>query len=85
MTVSKITPVNNYVGNNSNKIFDFDFLIENEKELQVVYTDKNGVSQTLVNGVDYSISEIGNPNGSNITFPLPESKFELLKENENIS
>ena len=85
MTVSKITPVNNYVGNNSNKIFDFDFLIENEKELLVVYTDKNGVSQTLVNGVDYSISEIGNPNGSHITFPLPESKFELLKEDENIS
>lgn len=86
MTVSSLEPVNNYTGNNSVKIFDFDFLIENEQELKVsiLNLDTNMVTE-LVLGVDYSINEVGNKNGSYITFPLQSSSFDILKENQIIS
>ena len=85
MTVSSIVPVNNYTGNSSTKIFDFDFLIENEKELVVQYQDKNGIVSILQYGVDYSINEIGNKNGSYIEFPLNDSHYGILQPDEQIS
>lgn len=85
MTVSAITPVNNYTGNNSATTFDFDFLIQNQDELEVLLTDSNGVITTLILGVDYSINEIGNENGSYITFPLQTSSFGILKDDETIT
>lgn len=85
MTVSSITPVNNYTGNSSAKIFDFDFLIENQEELQVVHTNSEGVLTTPEFGVDYSINEIGNENGSYITFPLEGSNYNVLSDEEIIS
>lgn len=85
MTVSSIVPVNNYTGNSSTKIFDFDFLIENEKELVVQHKDKNGVISVLQYGVDYSINEIGNKDGSFIEFPLNGSTYGVLQLDEQIS
>ncbi len=84
MTVSSIIPVNNYVGNSSNKEFDFDFLIEDESELVVQRTDTDGVITTLTLGVDYSINEVGNEEGSYITFPLDSSSYSVLAEDEKI-
>ena len=85
MTVSSIIPVNTYTGNSSVKKFDFDFLIEDEKELVVQHISENSVTTTLTLGVDYSINEIGNQNGSYIIFPLESSSYNVLKENEKIS
>ncbi len=85
MTVSSIIPVNNYSGNSSNTQFDFDFLIENEKELVVQHIDENGITTILKSGVDYSIKEIGNSEGSYIIFPLENSNYKILGENEKIS
>ena len=85
MTVSSLTPVNNYMGNGSVTIFDFDFLIENQEELIVTYTDKKGFSKTLEFGIDYSINEIGNENGSYITFPLQNSTLSVLQQDEVLS
>ncbi|MCD7780467.1 MAG: hypothetical protein LUH05_07330 [Candidatus Gastranaerophilales bacterium] len=85
MTVSSIVPVNNYVGNSSTKEFDFDFLIEDEGELVVQHIDEDGVITTLTLGVDYSINEIGNEEGSYITFPLDSSSYSVLSEDETIS
>lgn len=85
MTVSSIIPVNNYTGNSSCKKFDFDFLIEDENELIVQHIDKNGVITKLKKNIDYSINEIGNPNGSFIIFPLEGSVYKVLTENEKIS
>lgn len=85
MTVSSIIPVNNHTGNSSTKIFDFDFLIENESELIVHHIDSNGIVSILENGVDYSITEVGNKNGSNITFPLSTSKYNILGKEEHLS
>ena len=63
----------------------FDFLIENEKELVVQYQDKNGVISVLQYGIDYSINEIGNKNGSYIEFPLSSSAYDVLQPEEQIS
>ncbi len=85
MTVSSIVPVNNYTGNSYSTRFDFDFLIEAEKELVVTHIDSNGISKILEEGVDYSINEIGNKNGSYITFPLSGSTYGVLGTDEKIS
>ena len=85
MTVSSIIPVNNYTGNSSTTRFDFDFLIEKASELVVKHFNTNNVETTLTYGVDYSINEIGNANGSYITFPLNGSEYEVLKTGEKIS
>ena len=85
MTVSSLVPVNNYTGNSYSKKFDFDFLIEKESELKVYLINSSGYSILLENGIDYSINEIGNPNGSYITFPLSSSKYEVLNSDEKLS
>lgn len=85
MTVSSIVPVNNYSGNGSTTIFDFDFLIESSDELLVTYINEKGEIKKLKEGVDYSINEIGNEFGSYITFPLEQSSYNILKQNEVIS
>ena len=85
MTVSSIVPVNTYMGNSTVKKFDFDFLIESENELIVQHISEDNVITTLTLGVDYSINEIGNQNGSYIIFPLENSSFNILKENEKIT
>lgn len=81
MTVSQQTPVSNWWGNNSATEFPFNFYIEKESELLVEHTDLNGVKSTLENGVDYSIHEVGNKDGSYITFPLSGSKYKTLAWN----
>ena len=85
MTVSSIVHLNNYTWNSSTKIFDFDFLIESEKELVVQYKDKNGIISVLQYGIDYSINEIGNKNGSYIEFPLNGSAYDVLQPDEQVS
>lgn len=85
MTVSSIVPVNTYTGNSTVKKFDFDFLIESENELIVEHISEDNVITKLILGVDYSINEIGNQNGSYIIFPLETSSYNILKENEKIT
>lgn len=85
MTVSSIEPVNNYAGNSSNTRFDFDFLIESESELSVQYTSSTGEISILRNGIDYSVHEVGNKNGSYITFPILGSNYGVLNPDEKIS
>ena len=85
MTVSKNNPVNNYAGDSSVTQFDFDFLIEDSSELLVQYTNSSGEQTTLTLDVDYSIHEVGNKNGSYITFPIAGSSYSTLASNEVIS
>lgn len=78
MTVSQQIPVANCWGNNSATEFPFNFFIEKESELLVEHTNLSGVKSTLENGVDYSIHEVGNKEGSYITFPLAGSRYNTL-------
>lgn len=85
MTVSKNTPVNNYTGNGSNTTFDFDFLINSASELVVEKTKSDGEQVTLTNNVDYTIHEIGDVDGSYITFPITGSTHSVLGNDEKIT
>lgn len=89
MTVSNITPVNNYTGNGTNKLFDFDFPIEDKTELVVTHISNKGIKTKLICDLDYTINiaENGENNsyGQSITFPIPSSNYEILKNDEKIS
>lgn len=80
-----IIPVNNYTGNSSNKRFDFNFYIENISQLRVSLFDENNIKTTLVHGLDYTINEVKNANGSYITFPIESSSYSVLNENQKLS
>ena len=85
MTVSKNTPVNNYTGNGSTTTFDFDFLINAASELVVEKTKSDGEQVTLTLDTDYSIHEIGDEDGSYITFPITGSSHSVLGSDEKIT
>ena len=84
MTVSKNSPVNDWSGDSSVTQFDFDFLIESEDELVVKLQNSSGVQTTLTLDVDYSIHEVGNSEGSYITYPLSGSSHSVLTSEEKI-
>lgn len=80
-----ILPVNNYKGNSSNKVFDFNFYVENENQLSVSLISQNGDIETLKYNIDYSVSEFKNKNGGFVTYPLENSKRQILNEDETLS
>ena len=83
--IPDIVPVNTWAGNDSTTTFDFDFLINSDAELKVLHTDKNEYQTTLKLNIDYSISQVGNKNGSFIIFPLEGSEYSVLKTGEKIT
>lgn len=83
--IPETNPYNNWSGNGSTTTFDFDFYIENASQLAVYHTNTLGEQIQLVNGVDYSIHELQNKNGSYITFPIAGSTYGVLAEGEIIS
>lgn len=80
-----ITPVNNYQGNGTTTHFDFDFYIEKASQLNVYFFDENNIKIKLQYGIDYSINEFKNPEGSYITFPIENSNYEILNTNQKLS
>lgn len=78
-------PYNNWNGNGSTTTFDFDFYIENETQLDVFITNAQGVQTKLEYGLDYSINEFKNENGSFIKFPIAGSSHGVLAADEIIS
>ena len=80
-----ISPVNNYVGNNSTTTFDFDFYIENENQLNVYLIESDLTKTLLLYNIDYSINEFGNENGSYINYPLENSNHTVLSDTQKIS
>ena len=83
--IPEIMPYNNYTGDGVTTQFDFDFFIENGSQLVVQHTASDGMITTLTQDTDYSIHEVGNNNGSYITFPLPASSYSILASDEAIS
>lgn len=81
--IPETEPVKVHYGNNTATQFDFDFFIEDESQLRVTHTDLNGISTVLKYGVDYTIHEIGNENGSYIIFPIQGSKYSTLAWNQS--
>ena len=81
--IPETPPVKNHYGNNQATVFDFPFYIEDGSQLRVVHTDFDGQNTILIEGVDYTIDEIGDYEGSFITFPIEGSAFETLAWNES--
>ncbi|RAI13030.1 MAG: hypothetical protein DKM24_01100 [Candidatus Melainabacteria bacterium] len=86
MTVSKDEKLYyNWDGDGSTTQFDFDFSIDNESQLVVMHTDNLGLQTTLELNKDYTIDEVGNDNGSFITFPIEGSSYGVATDEEIIS
>lgn len=83
MSVLTTNPFNNQSGNGSTTTFYFDFLVNKASELVVFLNGDE--ANPLTYGVDYSIHEFGNANGSNITFPLNGSTHSILTSADVIS
>ena len=83
--IPDIVPVNTWAGNDSTTTFDFDFLINSDSELKVLHTNINEYQTTLKLNIDYSITQVGNNNGSFIVFPLDGSEYSVLKTGEKIT
>ena len=80
-----ILPVNNYRGNGNSVIFDFDFYIDNEEQLKVFLYESDGNKYELKNGADYIIEGVKCENGGYITFPIEDSKYQILTDEQKIS
>ena len=80
-----ILPVNNYQGNGSSIVFDFDFYIDNASQLKVYLFDTDGTKRLLQNEVDYSLEGEKNHNGGFITFPLEDSNYAILSDGQKLS
>ena len=80
-----IFPVNNYQGNGSSTVFDFDFYIDNASQLKVYLFDSDGAKYLLEHEIDYSLEGEQNPNGGYITFPLEDSNYSILSEGQKLS
>ena len=85
--IPETPPYNNYVGDGVTTQFDFDFYIENENPSQLVVKliAADGTGTELLYETDYSIHELGNPNGSYIVYPLASSSHSVLAADETIS
>jgi hypothetical protein len=69
MTVSSTTTKNSYSGNGSLTVFAYGFKIFDEDDIQVILrNDATGTETVQTITTDYSVSNVGNANGGNITF-----------------
>lgn len=83
--IPEVLPYNNYTGNGLVTKFDFDFFIENASQLVVELLNDNSEKTTLEEGVDYTINEFKNPNGSYITYPISGSSHTVLSNKETLT
>ena len=69
MTVSSTTTKNSYSGNGSLTVFPYGFKIFDEDDIGVILrNDTTGIETVQTITTDYSVSNVGNANGGNITF-----------------
>lgn len=80
-----ISPVNNYVGNDTTTLFDFNFYIDNASQIKVYLFDENNIKHTLTMDLDYSVNGSKSLNGGSVTFPLEGSSYSILKSNQKLS
>jgi hypothetical protein len=69
MTVSSTTTKNSYSGNGSLTVFAYGFKIFDEEDIEVILrNDTTGTETVQAITTNYSISNVGNANGGNVTF-----------------
>ena len=83
--IPEVNPYNNYRGDGVATLFDYDFFIQNGSQLIVEHIDKNDVVTRLEENIDYEIVVIEEEFAGYIKFPIEDSKFGILQENETLS
>jgi hypothetical protein len=69
MTVSSTTTKNSYSGNGSLTVFAYGFKIFDEEDIEVILrNDTTGTETVQTITTNYSVSNVGNANGGNVTF-----------------
>ena len=69
MTVSSTTTKNSYSGDGSTTVFAYTFKIFAQSDVIVILrTDSDGTEAVQTISTDYTVSNVGNANGGNITF-----------------
>lgn len=72
MTVSSTTNIIVYEGNGATTIWSYDFLIPEQADAVITYTDADGV-ETVLNTNQYSITGLDDTDGGTVTYPLSGS------------
>ncbi len=67
MTVPSTVSRNNYVGNGAASVYSYDFKIFANTDLVVTVADLNDAETTLVLTTDYTVSDVGDASGGNVT------------------
>lgn len=71
MTISSETSKSGpYFGNGSTKVFDYQFRIVDETHLTVIKRDTSGVESTLILNTDYTVADVGQASGGQITLDV---------------
>ncbi len=83
--IPEVNPYNNYRGDGVATLFDYDFFIQNGSQLIVEHIDENDVITRLEENIDYEIVVIEEEFAGYIKFPIEDSKFGILQENETLS
>ena len=69
MTVSSTTTKNSYSGNASTTVFAYGFKIFDDDDITVIIrTDSTGAETTKTKTTHYTVSNVGNASGGNVTF-----------------
>lgn len=83
--IPEVNPYNNYRGDGVATKFDFDFEIKDGSQLVVEKIDENDVAVRLVENVDYEIVLIDDEIAGFINFPIEDSAYGVLQNNEILS
>ncbi|MAH04002.1 MAG: hypothetical protein CL561_00380 [Alphaproteobacteria bacterium] len=84
MTVSNSVFRNEHAGTGEAVIFDYDFKIFEEGDLQVYRYDAQGNENLLVYNVDYTITNIGESGGGKVNHPIDGSAYSTLAATEKL-
>ena len=79
MTVSSTTTKNSYSGDGSQTVFAYGFKIFDDDDITVIVrTDTTGSETTKTKTTDYTVSDVGNANGGNVTFTTAPASGETV-------
>ncbi len=76
MTVPTNDSREQYQGNGATTVFPYAFKIFEDSDLEVYLSDENGVQTLLTLGTDYTVSDAGNEDGGNVTYPVSGDPLE---------
>ena len=78
MTVSSTTTKNSYSGDGSQTVFAYTFKIFDDDDITVIVRSSAGTEVVQTKTTHYSVSDVGNANGGNVTFVTAPASGETV-------